>query len=51
MRRREHISAADLFSYDVAADGQRFLVNSDIETATPTQLGVFANWSAALKKP
>jgi serine/threonine protein kinase len=51
MRRREHISAADLFSYDVAADGQRFLVNTDIETPSPTQLAVFANWSAAVKRP
>ncbi|HEY6148426.1 MAG TPA: hypothetical protein VIZ69_12030, partial [Thermoanaerobaculia bacterium] len=49
-RRREHISSADLFSYDVSADGQRFLVNTDVgELASPT-LTVVLNWTAESKR-
>ena len=48
--RREHISSADLFSYDVSADGQRFLVNTDVGEATSPPLTVVLNWTAELKK-
>ncbi|MGH9316914.1 MAG: protein kinase domain-containing protein, partial [Thermoanaerobaculia bacterium] len=49
-RRREHISAADLFSYDVSADGQRFLVNTDVGEAASSPLTVVLNWTAELKR-
>jgi Tol biopolymer transport system component len=46
IRRREGVSSVDLFSYDVAPDGQRFLVNTDVgETATPP-LNVVLDWAA-----
>ncbi len=46
---REHISAADLFSYDVSTDGQRFLVNTDVGEATSPPLTVVLNWTEGLK--
>ncbi len=49
-RRREHIAAADLFSYDVSADGQRFLVNTDVGEVTSSPLTVVLNWTAELKR-
>jgi serine/threonine protein kinase/Tol biopolymer transport system component len=49
-RRREHIASADLFSYDVSADGQRFLVNTDVGEVTSSPLTVVLNWTAELKK-
>jgi dipeptidyl aminopeptidase/acylaminoacyl peptidase len=50
IRRREPISAADLFSYDVSADGQRFLVNTDTGDVTSAALTAIVNWTAGLKK-
>jgi eukaryotic-like serine/threonine-protein kinase len=49
-RAREHISFTDLFSYDVSADGQRFLINTDVGEATSSPLTVVLNWTAELKK-
>ena len=49
-RRREQISSVDLFSYDVSADGQRFLVNTDVGEVTSSSLTVVLNWTAELKK-
>jgi eukaryotic-like serine/threonine-protein kinase len=49
-RRREHISSNDLFSYDVSADGQRFLVNTDIGEVTSPPLTVVLNWPAGLER-
>jgi Tol biopolymer transport system component len=49
-RRREHVSSSDMFSYDVSADGQRFLVNADIGEVTSLPLMVVLNWTAALKR-
>ena len=49
-RRREHISSADLFSYDVSTDGQRFLVNTDVGEVTASPLTVVLNWTVELKK-
>jgi len=48
-RLRQHISAADLFSYDVSADGRRFLVNTDVGEVASTPLTVVLNWTAGLK--
>jgi dipeptidyl aminopeptidase/acylaminoacyl peptidase len=44
-RRRERISATDLFSYDVSADGQRFLVNTDVGEVSSSPLNLLINWS------
>ncbi len=49
-RRREHVSSTDLFSYDVSADGQRFLVNTDVGEVTSSPLTVVLNWTAELKR-
>jgi Tol biopolymer transport system component len=49
-RRREPVSAADLFSYDVSADGQRFLVNTDAEEATSAPLTAIVNWPSEMEK-
>ena len=48
-RHRERITVADLFSYDVSTDGQRFLVNTDVEVTSPP-LTVVPHWTAELKK-
>jgi Tol biopolymer transport system component len=42
-RRRERISATDLFSYDVSADGQRFLVNTDVGEVASSPLNLVLN--------
>jgi hypothetical protein len=36
--------------YDVTADGQRFLVNSPVETGKETPFNVILNWTSTLKK-
>jgi len=48
-RPRQHISSGDLFSYDVSADGRRFLVNTDVGDETSTPLIAVLNWTAELK--
>jgi Tol biopolymer transport system component/tRNA A-37 threonylcarbamoyl transferase component Bud32 len=48
-RRRERISATDLFSYDVSADGQRFLVNTDVGEVASSPLNLVLNWAADTK--
>jgi Tol biopolymer transport system component len=45
VRRREPIATLDMFSYDVAADGQRFLVNTDAGEATAAPLTVVLDWA------
>jgi serine/threonine protein kinase/Tol biopolymer transport system component len=47
---RQGISAAELFSYDVAADGQRFLVNTKVDEPNPAPLFVILNWASELQK-
>jgi Tol biopolymer transport system component len=49
-RWREPVSANDLFAYDVSADGQRFLINTEMKEAVPLPLTLVVNWTAALKK-
>jgi len=49
-RPRQHISSGDLFTYDVAPDGQRFLVNTDVgETGSPS-LSFIQSWTAMVKR-
>ena len=50
IRRREPVSASDLFSYDVSADGQRFLVSTDAGEVTSVPLTAIVNWTAGLKQ-
>ena len=50
MRWREPVSASDLFSYDVSADGQRFLVSTDASEVTSAPLTAIVNWTAGLKE-
>ena len=48
--RRGVTSGANLPSYDVTADGQRFLLNAMVETQTAAPLTVVVNWAAGAKK-
>jgi eukaryotic-like serine/threonine-protein kinase len=50
VRRREPVASSDLFTYDVSADGQRFLVNTDVGETTPPALNVVMNWASEPKK-
>lgn len=50
VRSRAQISSTDLYSYDVAPDGARFLVNSYVKPAYIRPLMVILNASAAAQK-
>jgi eukaryotic-like serine/threonine-protein kinase len=43
-------SGVNAYPYDVTADGQRFLVNTLVEEASPEPLTLLLNWPALLKK-
>jgi serine/threonine protein kinase len=45
---REMLATSEQFSYEVSEDGQKFLINTRVRTAT-TPLSVVLNWSAKLK--
>jgi hypothetical protein len=47
---RQHISAADLFSYDVSLDGQHFLLNTDVGEVTSSPLTTVLDWTANVGK-
>jgi serine/threonine protein kinase len=49
-RRRVTVSSTDMFSYDVAPDGQRFLVSKDVGEVTSSPLTVVLNWVEGLKQ-
>lgn len=40
--------AGPRYTYDVTADGQRFLVNTLLEEASPAPITLFVNWPAIL---
>jgi len=42
---RQPLSAMDIFSYDVTADGQKFLVSTKMDTSNSAPLSVILNWS------
>lgn len=44
---REMFATSEIFSYDVSKDGQRFLINTQLRTAT-TPMSVVLNWAAKL---
>jgi Tol biopolymer transport system component len=47
---RQPISAMDFFSYDVTGDGQRFLVNSKLDTSSSAPLSIILNWPSEMQK-
>ena len=47
---RQPISDMDFFTYDVTADGQKFLVNTKVDTVNSAPLSVILNWSSELEK-
>ena len=48
--RRQPISAQDVFSYDVSADGQRFLIITKVDAANAAPLAVLLNWASEMEK-
>jgi serine/threonine protein kinase len=48
--RRQPISSQDIFSYDVSADGQRFLIATKVDESNAAPLTVLLNWTSALEK-
>ena len=49
-RPHKQIAALDLFTYDVSRDGQRFLINTQVEHPEASPMSVILNWSAELRK-
>jgi len=47
---RQPISAFDVSSYDVAADGQKFLINTRVDELRPAPLSVILNWASEMEK-
>jgi serine/threonine protein kinase/Tol biopolymer transport system component len=47
---RQSISALDHISYDVSADGQKFLVDTKTDESNATPMSVVLNWSSNLEK-
>jgi hypothetical protein len=47
---REFFATSEQFSYDVAKDGQRFLINTQVKNADTHPMSVILNWDAELKK-
>jgi Tol biopolymer transport system component len=48
--RRQQVSAQDLFSYDVSADGQRFLILTKVDEANAAPPSVLLNWASEMEK-
>lgn len=44
------ISSADAVSYDVSADGQRFLINTKVDDPSAAPLSVILNWASEMEK-
>jgi eukaryotic-like serine/threonine-protein kinase len=49
-QRRQPVSAFAVFSYDVAGDGQSFLIATKRDEATAAPLSVLLNWSSDIEK-
>jgi serine/threonine protein kinase/Tol biopolymer transport system component len=49
-RAREPLSAEEIFSYDVSANGQRFLVDVNSEESNPATVNIVLNWTSELQK-
>jgi Tol biopolymer transport system component len=48
--RRQPMSSQDLFSYDVSAEGQKFLVATKLDEARAAPLSVLLNWASGIEK-
>jgi eukaryotic-like serine/threonine-protein kinase len=48
--RRQPVSALDVFSYDVTADGQRFLIATRVDEANAAPLVITLNWASEMEK-
>ena len=46
----EPITAEEFFTYDVSADGQRFLINENAEQNDLRPVDIILNWTSQLKK-
>jgi serine/threonine protein kinase/Tol biopolymer transport system component len=49
-RAREPLSAEEIFTYDVSQDGQRFLINVNLEQSNPPPVSIVLNWTTELAK-
>jgi eukaryotic-like serine/threonine-protein kinase len=47
---RQPISAQDVFSYDVAGDGQKFLINTKVDEPNAAPLSIILNWASEMEK-
>jgi Tol biopolymer transport system component len=45
---RQHVSTMDVSSYDVTADGRRFLINTRVDDPTATPVSIVLNWASAI---
>ena len=50
VRRRDRVSASDMYGYDVSADGQRFLVSTEVGEETAPPLTLVLNWADEERK-
>jgi eukaryotic-like serine/threonine-protein kinase len=48
--RRQPVSSQDVFSYDVSADGQRFLIITKVDEANAAPLAITINWGSEMEK-
>jgi Tol biopolymer transport system component len=48
--RRQPVSFLDVFSYDVSADGQRFLIATIVDQANAAPLSVLLNWASEMER-
>ena len=48
--RRQPMSSQDAFSYDVSADGQKFLVATNIEEPRAAPISLLLNWESGVEK-
>ena len=48
--RRQPVSAMDFFSYDVSADGQKFLINTKLDEPNAAPLSIILNWASEMKR-
>lgn len=44
------LTAEEFFTYDVSADGQRFLINANAEQTDPRPVDIVLNWTSQWKK-
>jgi len=48
--RRQPVSAQDFASYDLSADGQRFLIATRVDEANAAPLSILLNWASEMEK-